>query len=435
VNVTFRGFGIRILLLVLAAGLVLSISSAALGDGSPDQVVAWSGGVTGGCSAYVRETLTGSVTGCLPNAGPGGVYFSVAADGTIVVESGDGWQGVEGPIWLVHPDGNAIELDSSPDDFDPQISADGSKVTFERIDHPSWASDIYVVNSNGSGLTRVASGGTTTQLTDPVFSPDGGSIAYSCGGALPSDGGPLPKTCGPLADGSYRTSGLMLMNADGSNKRMILIAAGTGQAAPGSLSWSFDGKWLTVGGLAGSECSSGGSMCRFQLFAYHSDGSDLFNSLDPSRQISHSTGAYGAGIGQFCGDSHQVLYWDDNNGRGTGSWNFVNLDGSTAGPVALPAGETVACVPPGIGQGPPPTVNATRLPVPSVRALSLKAAKKRLAAADLPIGTVKHQYSAKVRKNRVLVQYPRAGAVAHRTVKIGPPVNLTLSRGPRHHRH
>ena len=36
-----------------------------------------------------------------------------------------------------------------------------------------------------------------------------------------------------------------------------------------------------------------------------------------------------------------------------------------------------------------------------------------------------------VRKNRVLAQKPKAGAIAHRTTKKEPPANLVLSRGPR----
>jgi hypothetical protein len=45
-----------------------------------------------------------------------------------------------------------------------------------------------------------------------------------------------------------------------------------------------------------------------QLFAYHTDGSDLFNSDDPTRQVTHETNPWGAVYGQFCGDSTRIVF-------------------------------------------------------------------------------------------------------------------------------
>jgi beta-lactam-binding protein with PASTA domain len=42
---------------------------------------------------------------------------------------------------------------------------------------------------------------------------------------------------------------------------------------------------------------------------------------------------------------------------------------------------------------------------------------------------VSYEHSATVGKNHVVSQSPSAGAVAHRTEKQGPPVNLVLSLG------
>jgi len=64
----------------------------------------------------------------------------------------------------MHPDGSTLELDSSSYDLDPSISYDGSKVVVARGDPAAWSSnqwatDLYVINADGTGLKRVASGG------------------------------------------------------------------------------------------------------------------------------------------------------------------------------------------------------------------------------------------------------------------------------------
>jgi beta-lactam-binding protein with PASTA domain len=81
--------------------------------------------------------------------------------------------------------------------------------------------------------------------------------------------------------------------------------------------------------------------------------------------------------------------------------------------------------------GPPPFVNVMRVPVPSVHALSYRAAKQRLHGAHLRVGRVSHRYSSRTPRNHVLGQYPRGGGYAHRTTRQGPSVKLILSRGPR----
>jgi Tol biopolymer transport system component len=232
--------GIRFFVVASVVAVVLVVSPTMWGAGDQAQVVAYAG------DQFITETLDGTVTSTLPfpaGLSPTG-YFAPAADGSVVFANA----GLTGSLWLLHPDGQAVELDSSPDDYDPALSYDGSEVVFSRFNPSTGSANIYTVSSDGSGLALVAESNGTNVLRQPKFSPDGGSIAYWCGPA------PQRKTigegCGPMMDGTYRGSGVMLMNADGSDKRMILIGAGSAMepGGPDSLSWSPDGQWLTMTG-------------------------------------------------------------------------------------------------------------------------------------------------------------------------------------------
>jgi Tol biopolymer transport system component len=142
--------------------------------------------------------------------------YSAAANGSIVYSDNNGIGGV----WVVNPNEPPVQVDSSPQDWDVAISPDGSKVAFTRIDPTTEASDIYVVNANGSGLTLVASGSENNALGSPSFSPDGSTIAYTCTVANNAAGTGIG--CGPTAAGTYAGGGVMLMNVDGDDQRLIV---------------------------------------------------------------------------------------------------------------------------------------------------------------------------------------------------------------------
>lgn len=425
--------GLRFFLLALAGGLVLAVAPAALGDEAAYRLVVPSTSST--CWGFDVETIDGTVKGCTPLAYGAGMQqsgFSAAANGSVVFMAADNTDpsaGDQGSIWLVRPDGSSVHLDASPWDFAPTISYDGSKVVFARFDPTTWSSNLYSVNSDGSDLKLIVSGGGTNDLTVPSISPDGSSVAYWCGPAVHAAG--VGKGCGPLTDGSYRDSGLMRAGIDGSNNRMIVIGGGDAlePGGPSGLSWSPDGQWLALDGLLTVDLGNSTYTAQPQLFRYHTDGSDLFDNADPSRQITNETDPYGPIDEEFSPDGSQVLYLDQ------GNWYLIGVDGTNRHKVFSSGAPTNAVfVPTAIPGAPPSLVDMTHIPVPSVHALGIKAAKRALRADNLTIGKVRYRYSAKLGRNRVLSQYPRAGAVAHRTSKIGPPVNLLVSRGRRHRR-
>lgn len=283
------------------------------------------------CRGLIELAANGAYSRCLPfPAGGDGATYSPAADGSVVLSDDNaGTGGDGGPVWLVKSDGQDVELDKSPYDFDPSISHDGSKITFARLAPSTNSSDIYTINSDGSDLTRVASGGRTNVLSTPTFSPDGGSIAYAC---YPVGPGATGEGCGPLADGTHQPTGVMLVKADGSDHRMILAGVS------GPMSWSPDGKWLAMTHCVTKVVDNVWSCDPVQVFAYRTDGSDAFNADDPSRQVTHGTSIpQGAFDPQFSSDGTQILFGRTVDGNGAqGNFAYVvNRDGTDDHPVSL----------------------------------------------------------------------------------------------------
>ena len=426
--------GLRFFLAGSVAFLVLALPPAALAGGETYHLVTPNVfGVWPNCLGFVVMTIDGTPSGCTPwpaDVTPLNANYSAASGGSIVFMGEDNTSGGDfGSIWLVRPDGSSVHLDDSTWDFDPTISYDGSKVVFARFDPTTWSSDIYSVNADGSDLHLVVAGGGTNSLDLPSISPDGSTIAYWCGPArYPSGAG---TGCGPLTDGSYRIWGLMRVNVDGTDPRMIVIGAGDAiePGGPSGLSWSPDGKWLAIDGALTVHLQNGES-AQEQLFEYHTDGSDLFNNADPTRQITHEPFPWPPVLPQFSPDGSKLLYLktvDDNGNQGDFTY-MIGVDGTNRQELPIPYGKFIPTATP---VAPPPLVDAMHVPVPSVHALRVASARNTLAARHLRVGRVRYAFSPKVRKNRVLSQRPRAGAVAHRTTKAGPRVNLVVSRGRR----
>jgi TolB protein len=168
-----------------------------------------------------------------------------------------------GPAWS--PDGRQIAFSSMrASGFLPQLfvmDADGGNVqqlTEREGEYPSWSPDgsrivfmsqepagannyeIYVINSDGSGATRL----TNQSGSDgwPVWSPDGTTIAFTSERAdcrystaddcLESD-----------EEDALRT--IWLMAADGGNQRRLTDIYGQ------FMTWSPDGRWIAFGSYGG----------------------------------------------------------------------------------------------------------------------------------------------------------------------------------------
>ncbi|MBI3648880.1 MAG: PD40 domain-containing protein [Actinobacteria bacterium] len=129
----------------------------------------------------------------------------------------------------------------------PVFSPDGSEIAF--VGYPKGATrnganyDIYVMNADGTGVTNLTTSPADVQgwfsQDSPRWSPDGSMIAYN-------------------SDGEGSTSGLYVMNADGSDQRKI--ADGWGPT------WSPNGSRITFVLSSGH----GGD-----LWTIHPDGTGL----------------------------------------------------------------------------------------------------------------------------------------------------------------
>jgi Tol biopolymer transport system component len=112
--------------------------------------------------------------------------------------------GDAGGIAVVNVDGlGFVQLTFNDEDKYPAWSPDGSRIAFVR------GGDIYLITSDGTGITPLTNDG---KSHDPAWSPDGAKIAFV------STRNSERTT---FMDSTFRTSELYVMDADGSNERLV----------------------------------------------------------------------------------------------------------------------------------------------------------------------------------------------------------------------
>ena len=168
------------------------------------------------------------------------------------------------PVWS--PDGQRIAFeyyDGSEDSGIYVMNADGSgltKLTDNFGSSPAWSPDsqhiafggIYVMNADGSGLTKL----TDNFGSSPAWSPDGQRIAFDSYGR----------------DGNWGNWEIYVMNADGSGLTNLTRRSGS------SFAWSPDGQRIAFnsafGYFGGSESEDSG------IYVVNADGSGLTKLTD-----------------------------------------------------------------------------------------------------------------------------------------------------------
>jgi Tol biopolymer transport system component len=121
-------------------------------------------------------------------------------------------------VWTMKQNGTdkqQVTHMSGPATF-PDFSPDGSKIVFTAKPAGSPTRDVYMIGSDGSGLTRLTSGEGDNAYS--AFSPDGSKIVFT------SD--------------RTGTRQVWLMNADGSGQQQLTFDAQTKDQVP---DWSPDG--------------------------------------------------------------------------------------------------------------------------------------------------------------------------------------------------
>ena len=134
---------------------------------------------------------------------------------------------VEWDLFVTAPGGVTERLTQGPDnDWYPAWSPDGTKIAFMRGPAESLASDIYVMDADGSDVVNVTNSPGTQDLS-PTWSPDGRRIGFVSGAAVVGTG----------ADTRYLD--LWTMNADGSDATRLTDGASALQP-----DWSPNGRWI-----------------------------------------------------------------------------------------------------------------------------------------------------------------------------------------------
>ena len=124
-------------------------------------------------------------------------------------------------IFTMDPDGTDARQISSADggsDFWPSWSPDGSKLVFAAIRREDWG--IWTVNADGSNEEQIFGGVGTGYVNNPVWSPDGGLIAF---------------VGDPSIDDYSPDDALYLMRPDGAGITPLADAPGIGVA--GDIAW------------------------------------------------------------------------------------------------------------------------------------------------------------------------------------------------------
>jgi hypothetical protein len=124
----------------------------------------------GGVAAAVAALHAGPALAVTPL--PGDIAFASRAPAPGHTGQGP-WR-----INVMNTDGVGVALNANPsgayNDVDPTWSPDGRKIAFASDRSGSY--DVYVMNADGTGVTRVAGGARDDRY--PAWSPDGALIAY-----------------------------------------------------------------------------------------------------------------------------------------------------------------------------------------------------------------------------------------------------------------
>jgi TolB protein len=204
---------------------------------SPDgRKIAFQSKRDGNMEIYVADADGSNQKRLTQNDGFDG-YCVWSPDGSsIAFQRDSGEFGYTPKIYVMDADGGNVQvLIADPNPGQPAWSPDGRRIAFSGHEGPAFfteddlpikefGTEIYVVNVNGSNLTRLTRDHFENMF--PTWSPDGKKIAFvSNRGGTPGDVGVLQ---------------IFTMNADGSDIKQMTKLQGQSQRP----TWSPDGQWI-----------------------------------------------------------------------------------------------------------------------------------------------------------------------------------------------
>jgi TolB protein len=325
-----------------------------------------------------------------------------------------------GDIYVVNADGTGkTRLTRHPaEEFDPAWSPDGTKIAFSRFTAGRY--QIFLMNPDGSGAAQLTRG--EGAASDAAWSPDGTRIAFT--------------RCRGSCD-------VYVIDVNGTGERRLTRGDPPGEQSP---TWSPDGRriaFVDINGLFVMD-AEGGSWKRL-TDGPADDANPAWSPIAPLIAFDGSRGLFngdiyvvGAEGGEpahvteslpldsnpsWSSDGQRIAFMRKQNPRIRARLHVMNADGSTqtnlhaigdaySRPSWSPDGKRIAYS----------WLTACR--VPKLAGKPLQEARRRILDASCAIGRVRHARSARP-AGTVLLQKPKARS-EHR---IGTKISLVVSSG------